>query len=92
MTKTQIQIPDEMYQQAKRLAAAKEWSLAELCRRGIEYMLSVYPTPPIRVAEWRFPDPVDLGDADPFTDPDWRLQYSQRTDGDTLTTPPGEET
>ncbi len=92
MTKTQIQIPDEMYQRAKQLAAAHEWSLAELCRRGIEYMLSVYPTHPIRAAKWRFPDPVDLGEADPFADPDWRLLYSQRTDGETLSTPAGEKT
>ena len=87
MTKTQIQIPDEMYQRAKQLAAQHEWSLAELCRRGIEYMLTVYPAHPLRAEEWRFPDPIDLGDVDPFADQDWRLQYSQRTDGETLSRP-----
>ena len=42
MIKTQIQILDEMYQRAKRLDAAQEWewSLAELCRRGIGEMLN----------------------------------------------------
>ncbi|MDA0337182.1 MAG: antitoxin [bacterium] len=92
MTKTQIQIPDEMYQQAKRLASAQEWSLAELCRRGIEYMLSVYPLHPTQASDWCFPEPIDLGDADPFTDPDWRLQYSQRTDGEMLSTSSARET
>ena len=92
MIKTQIQIPNEMYRQAKRLAAAHEWSLAELWRRGIEYMLSVYPAPPVRAAAWRFPDPVDLGEADPFADPDWRLQYSQRTDTEICGTPSGLKT
>lgn len=89
MVKTQIQIPDEMYQRAKHLAAVQEWSLAELCRRGIEHMLSVYPLHPMRATDWRFPDPVDLGDVDPFSDPDWRLQYGQRTDEDVLGTSSG---
>ena len=41
MIKTQVQIPDELYRKAKELAKAKEWSLAEVFRRGLEYMTSV---------------------------------------------------
>lgn len=41
MIKTQVQIPDELYKKAKALAKAKEWSLAEVFRRGLEYMTSV---------------------------------------------------
>ena len=42
MIKTQVQIPDELYHKAKDLAKAKEWSLAEVFRRGLEYMTSVH--------------------------------------------------
>ncbi|MEM9079915.1 MAG: hypothetical protein AAGC74_04400 [Verrucomicrobiota bacterium] len=38
MVKTQVQVPDELYEKAKALAKAKEWSLAEVFRRGLEYM------------------------------------------------------
>ena len=84
MTKTQIQLPDDMYERAKRLAARQEWSLAELCRRGIEYILSVYPEGQVEGERWRFPDPVDLGDQDPFADPDWRVRHNQRMEEEIL--------
>ena len=41
MIKAHVQIPDELYKRAKALAEAKEWSLAEVFRRGLEYMTSV---------------------------------------------------
>jgi len=44
MTRTQIQLPDEIYQRARKVCEAKEMSFAEFARRGIEYMLSVYPS------------------------------------------------
>jgi hypothetical protein len=34
MTRTQIQLPDQLYQRAKAFAAAREISLAEITRRG----------------------------------------------------------
>jgi hypothetical protein len=37
----QIQLPDETFDHAKKLCEAHEMSLAELARRGIEYILSV---------------------------------------------------
>ena len=43
MKRTQIQLPDALYSAASGLAASKEISLAELVRRGLEYMLSVAP-------------------------------------------------
>ena len=43
MMKTQIQIPDQLYQQAKAIAEQREWSLAEVFRRGIEQMTRLYP-------------------------------------------------
>ncbi|MDZ4816613.1 MAG: hypothetical protein SGI71_10140 [Verrucomicrobiota bacterium] len=43
MIKTQIQLPDELYRKAKAIAKQREWSLAEVVRRGIEYMTVAYP-------------------------------------------------
>jgi hypothetical protein len=43
MIKTQIQLPDELYHQAKAIAEQRECSLAEVIRRGIEYMTTLYP-------------------------------------------------
>ena len=60
MVKTQVQIPNELYQEAKRVAQEREMSLAEVIRRGIEYMSRVYP--PIESSEdWSPPKPHHLG-------------------------------
>lgn len=53
MIKTQIQVPDELYKKAKEIAKAKEWSLAEVFRRGLEYMATTYPTKPVE--NWKLP-------------------------------------
>ena len=37
----QIQLPDETFARSKKLCEAREMSLAELERRGIEHILSV---------------------------------------------------
>ncbi|MCK9588712.1 MAG: hypothetical protein WC076_09820 [Terrimicrobiaceae bacterium] len=61
MTRTQIQLPDDTFARAKRLCEAREISLAELARRGIEYILSVYTPEPDATQEWRPPTPRKLG-------------------------------
>ncbi len=74
MVRTQIQLPDELYERTKRLAESKEISLAELVRRGLEYMLSIHPLewPPSH--RWKLEPPTDIGLMhDPFTDSDWRV-------------------
>lgn len=43
MVKTQVQLPDELYYKAKAIADQREWSLAEVVRRGLEYMALAYP-------------------------------------------------
>jgi hypothetical protein len=60
MTRTQIQLPDALYQRAKRFAADREMSLAELTRRGLELLLERYPATPSPAAKWRLPK-VDGG-------------------------------
>lgn len=72
MTRTQIQLPETLYRDAKALAAQQEISLAELVRHGLEYMLRVSALPTPRTAAWALPEPVDLGATDPFANADWR--------------------
>jgi hypothetical protein len=81
MVRTQIQLPDALYAQAKRLAEAQEVSLAELVRRGLEHMLRLYRADEAPAPEWRLPGPLDLG---PFVAPveDWRELASAAGDPD----------
>ena len=61
MTRTQIQLPDETFARAKKVCEAREISLAELARRGIEYILSVYSPEPDANRDWQPPTPRNLG-------------------------------
>ena len=59
MKRTQIQLPDTLYERVKRLAEEQEWSIAEVMRRGAEYMVTCYPSD--RAQEWSPPEPRALG-------------------------------
>jgi len=74
MVKTQIQLPDALYHDLKRVAAAKEWSLAETLRRGAEWVVATHPGAALSPSTpWQLPEPVNLDLlTDPFADPDWR--------------------
>lgn len=61
MIRTQIQLPDETYARAKKLCEAREIPLAELARRGIEYILSVYAPETETNRAWELPKPRKLG-------------------------------
>jgi len=61
MVRTQIQLPDDLYARAKKLCQSREISLAELARRGMEYILSVYADQPGNLDEWQPPKPRRLG-------------------------------
>lgn len=61
MRRTQIQLPDETYARAKKICEAREIPFAELARRGIEYILSVYSQDPEAGQEWQPPKPRKLG-------------------------------
>jgi hypothetical protein len=43
MTKTQIQVPEDLFNDIKEFARRREWSLAETFRRGAELLLETYP-------------------------------------------------
>lgn len=67
MIKTQVQIPDDLFRRAKAVAAEREWSFAEVVRRGLEYVTEVNPPGRIPGNEWKLPKPHDLG---PFLAPE----------------------
>ena len=60
MIKTQVQIPDHLYREAKRIAAEQEMSFAEVVRRGLERVAQDYPARPSAV-DWAPPTPEVLG-------------------------------
>jgi len=62
MTKTQIQIPEDLFRELRHFAKQREWSLAETFRRGAELLLQVYPEPPrVEEAEWTPPTSSKAG-------------------------------
>jgi hypothetical protein len=71
MTRTQIQLPDTLHAQAKRIADEQEMSLAELVRRGLEHMVRLYGASEVPGPPWSLPEPLGLGE---FLAPveDWR--------------------
>ncbi len=73
MIKTQIQLPDALYREAKRVAEEREMSLAEVVRRGLEYITQAYPALAGKREDWKLPGPFKLGvKSDPFSNPAWR--------------------
>lgn len=71
MKRTQIQVPDQLFEQAIRVANQREISMAELVRRGLEYMIAVSHQSP-NGTTWTLPTPRHLGGNDPFADTGWR--------------------
>jgi len=61
MVKTQIQIPDLLYREAKRLAEENEMSFAEVVRRGLEEVVRHHPPRRASAEEWELPKAFDLG-------------------------------
>jgi len=54
MTRTQIQLPEPLFLQMKRIANERDWSVAELIRRGMEAYLRTIPDTE-KKAEWVMP-------------------------------------
>jgi hypothetical protein len=88
MIKTQIQLPDDLYRDLKRLAAAREWSLAETLRRGAEQLLQQFPGIEAGVLDdWQVPVSADCGwcglTPDELKDELWQVAEPRlRTDQD----------
>jgi hypothetical protein len=61
MVKTQIQLPHILYREAKRVASEREISFAEVVRRGVEYVIRIYPPLETGDKNWQPPKPSRLG-------------------------------
>lgn len=78
MVRTQIQLPDPLYQEVKRIAAANDWSIAEVVRRGVEAVARTYPPGKEQFRNgWTMPKPARARLR--ITDPD-ELKARIRTD------------
>jgi len=62
MVKTQVQIPDALYREAKRIAVENEMSFAEVVRRGLEEIIVHHPPGRTRADTWEAPKAHDLGE------------------------------
>lgn len=60
MRRTQVQLPDELYRDAKRIAHDQEMTLAEVIRRGLEHMVQIYPAHDAASPAWKPPTPRRL--------------------------------
>ncbi len=78
MIKTQIQLPEELYAEAKRVAREREMSLAEVVRRGVEYITRVYRPVSKKPKAWTLPPPANLGECLASVE-DWRLLANDPT-------------
>lgn len=61
MVKTQVQFPDHLYKEAKRIAHDYEMSFAEVVRRGVEEIVKAYPAERIPEKEWTLPTAAAMG-------------------------------
>ena len=55
MTRTQIQLPEPLFRQLKRIAGERDWSLAELVRRGMEAYAQTCPELTENQKQWTMP-------------------------------------
>ena len=55
MTRTQIQLHEPLFLQIKRIASARDWSVAELIRRGMEAYVKTIPEAELQNGSWTMP-------------------------------------
>jgi hypothetical protein len=55
MTRTQIQLPEPLFQRLKLIASARDWSVAELIRRGMEVYAQTCPELSLDTKTWSMP-------------------------------------
>lgn len=72
MVKTQVQFPDHLYREAKRVAAEYEMSFAEVVRRGVEAAIRDYPTGRQPADMWELPAAVSMGEP-LLPEPEWDM-------------------
>ena len=61
MTKTQIQVPEELFEKVKRFAKRRECSVAETFRSGAEILIETYPEGVQSSSTWSPPTSGNTG-------------------------------
>lgn len=63
MKRAQVNFPDDLYSQLKKIAKLKEWSINELIRRSAEHSVQVFMPTTItkNKKSWKPPEQSDLG-------------------------------
>jgi|688.fasta_scaffold657169_2 hypothetical protein len=81
MIRIRIQLPDDLYAEAKQLCEEREMSFSELARRGIEHLMNALNAGKKSEA-WLPPKPRRLGWSGP-SDEEWkRLAQEGNTEGE----------
>lgn len=62
MVKAQVQFPDHLYKEAKRISAEYEMSFAEVVRRGVEEATKAYPPGRVPADIWTLPEASEMGE------------------------------
>ncbi len=78
MVKTQVQFPDHLYREAKRVALEQEMSFAEVVRRGLEMAVQGYPAGRSLGEGWTLPPARRLGPPE-LAEKDWAMASRDRT-------------
>lgn len=60
MKRTQVQIPDPLYREVKRVADLQDWSVSEVFRRAAELLVAQFP-PHKQQGAWTLPVPRKMG-------------------------------
>jgi hypothetical protein len=55
MQRTQIQLPEPLLAQLKQIASSRDWSVAELVRRGMEAYVQTCPDLDPNASAWEMP-------------------------------------
>ena len=61
MVMTQVQIPEQLFREARRVAVENEMSFAEVVRRGLEEIVKHHPPGRAAPSDWKLPAPRRLG-------------------------------
>lgn len=80
MKRTQVQIPDPLYDNVKALARRRDWSVSEVFRRAVEQYVAESPDEDAG-EPWVLPEPHDLGEA-LMPEDQWRNAVADDEAGD----------
>ena len=61
MVKTQVQIPDHLFREAKRIASESEMSFAHVVRLGLEMVVLARPAGRQPASQWKVPKGKNMG-------------------------------